>query len=110
MRDRGGQCKPLAEPKLHTIPHHLWTTIGAAAEAKYGAPYLLMHRGDLHEALASCVPSERIALDKKLVELDWRGDGVALRFADSTSARADAVVAADGIHSRVRELWLGAET
>ena len=30
--------------------------LGADAEAKYGAPYLLMHRGDLHEALASRVP------------------------------------------------------
>src|SRR6185436_17528066 len=27
--------------------------LGAEAEAKYGAPYLLMHRGDLHQALAS---------------------------------------------------------
>ena len=82
--------------------------LGAEAEAKYGAPYLLMHRGDLHEALVSRVPSEQIALDKKLVELDWRSGGVTLRFADGTSARADAVIAADGIHSRVRELWLGA--
>jgi len=87
--------------------------LGADAEAKYGAPYLLMHRGDLHEALASRVPRERIALDKKLIDLDWRQErdhgGVTLRFADGTSARADAVVAADGIHSRARELWLGAE-
>ncbi len=88
--------------------------LGADAEAKYGAPYLLMHRGDLHEALASRVPDDCIARDKKLVDLDWRqGDGhggVTLRFADGTSARADAVVAADGIHSRVRELWRGTET
>lgn len=83
--------------------------LGAEAEAKYGAPYLLMHRGDLHESLASRVPAERIALDKKLVDLDWRSSGVTLRFADGTSARADAVVAADGIHFRVRELWLGPE-
>src|SRR5436190_4771568 len=54
--------------------------LGAAAEAKYGAPYLLMHRGDLHEALAACVPRDRIALDKKLVELDWRANGVNLPF------------------------------
>src|SRR5215218_7827041 len=67
--------------------------LGADAEAKYGAPYLLMHRGDLHEALASRVPRERIALDKKLTELDWRSGGVTLRFADGTTARADAVVA-----------------
>jgi salicylate hydroxylase/6-hydroxynicotinate 3-monooxygenase len=83
--------------------------LGAVAEAKYGAPYLLMHRGDLHEALVSAVPPEALLLGKKLVDLDWGDAGVALRFADGTSARADAVVAADGIHSRVRELWRGAE-
>lgn len=82
--------------------------LGADAEAKYGAPYLLMHRGDLHEALVSRVPSDRIALGKKLIELDRRPDGVTLRFADGTTAQADAAIAADGIHSRVRELWLGA--
>ena len=36
-------------------------TFGAEAERRYGAPYLLMHRGDLHAALASAVPPERIA-------------------------------------------------
>ena len=56
----------------------------------------------------ACRPP-RYRLDKKLVDLDWRGGGVSLHFADGTRARADAVVAADGIHSRVRELWLGAE-
>ena len=83
--------------------------LGAEAEAKYGAPYLLMHRGDLHESLASRVPAERIALDKKLIDLEWRSGGVTMRFADGTSAQADAVIAADGIHSRARELWLGKE-
>ena len=81
--------------------------LGAEAEAKYGAPYLLMHRGDLHEALLSCVPSDRLTLGKTLVDATWRSGGVALRFADGTSAQADAVVAADVVHSRVRETWLG---
>src|SRR6201993_3924553 len=31
---------------------------GENAEAKYGAPYLLAHRGDLHAALATAVPAE----------------------------------------------------
>jgi 6-hydroxynicotinate 3-monooxygenase len=84
--------------------------LGAEAEEKYGAPYLLMHRGDLHEALVSRVPADQIALDRKLVDLDWGSGGVTLRFADGSKAEADAVVAADGIHSRVRHLWLGAET
>ncbi|MEW6449877.1 MAG: FAD-dependent monooxygenase [Pseudomonadota bacterium] len=83
--------------------------LGADAETRYGAPYLLMHRGDLHEALVSAVPADRIERGKKLVDLDWRSGGVGLRFADGTIARADAVIAADGIHSRVRELWLGQE-
>ena len=34
--------------------------LGPSAEAKYGAPYLLAHRGDLHEALASIVPPDSI--------------------------------------------------
>jgi 6-hydroxynicotinate 3-monooxygenase len=83
--------------------------LGADAEATYGAPYLLMHRGDLHEGLASRVPSDLISLGKKLVDLDWRSGHVSLHFADGSAAEADAVVAADGIHSRVRELWRGSE-
>jgi len=83
--------------------------LGDAAEAKYGAPQMLMHRGDLHEALASKVPPEIISLNKKLVDLDHDGAGVTLRFADGTTAHADALVAADGVHSRVREIMLGAE-
>jgi 6-hydroxynicotinate 3-monooxygenase len=31
---------------------------GETAEKKFGAPYLLAHRGDLHSALASAVPDE----------------------------------------------------
>src|SRR5690242_14770137 len=36
-------------------------------ESLYGAPYLCMHRADLHEALASAVPPDTIHLNKKLV-------------------------------------------
>ena len=79
------------------------------AEARYGAPYLLLHRGDLHAALFSAMPSERIAFDKKLVGLDRGRGGIAMRFADGTSETADAVIGADGVHSKVRELLLGAE-
>ena len=36
---------------------------GESAEQKFGAPYLLAHRGDLHAALASAVPDECIKLE-----------------------------------------------
>jgi salicylate hydroxylase/6-hydroxynicotinate 3-monooxygenase len=82
----------------------------ADAEMRYGAPYLLLHRGDLHAALSSVVPPQLIRFDSKLVGLEPGGTGgVTLRFADGSSASADAVVGADGVHSRVREFLLGAE-
>lgn len=89
--------------------HLFELTFGADAEARYGAPYLLMHRGDLHAALFSAVPRELIAFEKRLVDLDWSGDAVSLGFADGTTAMADAVIGADGVHSRVREALLGPE-
>jgi 6-hydroxynicotinate 3-monooxygenase len=81
---------------------------GEAAEARYGAPYLLGHRGDLHSALASAVPAEAIHLAHRVVGIDQRPDrGVKLTFANGTSIEADAVVAADGVHSFVKEQLFG---
>ncbi|HET7889181.1 MAG TPA: FAD-dependent monooxygenase [Bradyrhizobium sp.] len=80
---------------------------GESAEAKFGAPYLLAHRGDLHAALAGIVPDECIRLSHKLVGLDETPDGVRLRFANGASVSADAVIGADGVHSLVREILFG---
>ena len=76
-------------------------------ESLFGAPYLCMHRGDLHEALASVVPSECVRLGRKLVGLEQRGGRVTLSFEDGTTAFADAVVGADGVHSLVRDRIVG---
>jgi 6-hydroxynicotinate 3-monooxygenase len=81
---------------------------GESAERKFGAPYLLAHRGDLHAALASALPGECVKLGHKLVGLDESGDGVRLTFANGSSAVADAVIGADGVHSTVREILFGA--
>jgi salicylate hydroxylase/6-hydroxynicotinate 3-monooxygenase len=76
-------------------------------EALYGAPYLCMHRADLHEALASAVPSDVIHLNKQLTGLDQKIGQVTLSFADGSKATADAVIGADGVHSLVRDLVVG---
>jgi salicylate hydroxylase/6-hydroxynicotinate 3-monooxygenase len=39
--------------------------LGRELEQRYGAPYLTLHRGDLHEALASIVPGDCVHLGKK---------------------------------------------
>src|SRR5579883_1762094 len=80
---------------------------GESAEAKYGAPYLLAHRGDLHAALASAVPAECIRLSHRLVGLDETSDGVRLSFANGATVVADAVIGADGVHSTVRDILFG---
>ena len=82
--------------------------LGAEAEERYGAPYLLGHRADLHAVLLSCVPPEAIVLDKRLTDLSQSETGVTMAFADGTSAAANILIATDGLHSRAREILFGA--
>jgi salicylate hydroxylase/6-hydroxynicotinate 3-monooxygenase len=78
-------------------------------EDRYGAPYLCMHRGDLHDALLSVVPADAVFLNKKLVEIEEKNEKPILKFADGSTVAADLVIGADGVHSRVREIVLGPE-
>lgn len=83
--------------------------LGRLVEERHGIPYFLMHRGDLHAMLASIVPPEIIHLNHKLAGIDQRGGAVRMTFTDGTTAEADAVIGADGVHSVVREALLGPE-
>src|SRR5881296_97792 len=51
-------------------------------ESRYDAPYLCMHRGDLHETLVSLLPPSTIRLGKQLSALEQDETGVSLSFAD----------------------------
>lgn len=76
---------------------------------KYGSPFYALHRGDLHQAIASKIPKSQIHLGKKLIEVKERANDVALYFEDGTEVCADAVIGADGVHSLLREYILGPE-
>jgi 6-hydroxynicotinate 3-monooxygenase len=81
---------------------------GPPAEEKYGAPYLLAHRGDLHAALASAVPPELVKLDHRLTGIEQLANGcVKLSFANGHVAEADAAIGADGTHSVTRDILFG---
>jgi 6-hydroxynicotinate 3-monooxygenase len=83
---------------------------GPEAEGKYGAPYLLAHRGDLHAALAGAVPDEIVKLNHKLIGLEQKASGgVKLTFANGHVHESDAVIGADGVHSVVRTALFGEE-
>src|SRR5437879_8697535 len=76
-------------------------------ESLYGAPFLCMHRADLHEALYAVLPPDIVHLNKKLVGLDQVRGQAMLRFADGTKAQADAVIGADGAQPLMRETVAG---
>lgn len=79
----------------------------AAAEARYGAEYINVHRADLHRLLESSLTHGSVAFGKKLVGLDDSGKTVRLQFEDGSTAEADLVIGADGVNSKVREAMLG---
>ncbi len=83
--------------------------LGCAVEERYGAPYLTLHRGDLHAALAGIVPADAVIHGKKLAGITERGRRVTLAFADGSAAEADLVIGADGAHSLARDYVAGPE-
>jgi 6-hydroxynicotinate 3-monooxygenase len=80
--------------------------LGDTTEAEYGAPYLMLHRGDLHACLARAVPEDLINFGTKLIDIEPQRTSVRLIFEGGLQQTADAVVAADGVHSVVRERLL----
>lgn len=80
-----------------------------SVEQKFGAPHLMMHRGDLHAALLSLLPPEIVHLGKKLKGFEQNDASVTLTFTDGTTVTADAMIGADGVHSVVRQHLFGDE-
>lgn len=82
---------------------------GAFALKEYGAPYITIHRGDMHAVQMQLLPETSLHFDHKLMDLEEREDGVILRFDNGRSVVAGLVVGADGINSTIREKLLGPE-
>lgn len=80
---------------------------GQGFRERYGAPYEVIHRGDLLSSLLRAVAQTglvSITPGKELIGLDQDADGVTASFGDGTTARAELLVGADGIRSRVRRI------
>nr|WP_109756876.1 FAD-dependent monooxygenase [Mycolicibacterium conceptionense] len=61
-----------------------------------------LHRGEFQRVLAEALPAEALRLGRSCVGATEHGDGVRVEFADGTTADADLLVGADGIHSRLQ--------
>ncbi len=74
---------------------------------RYGAPYMTIHRADLHGLLLAALDPERVTthLRRSLADVGVDGSG-ALRVTDDAGAVSEpaALIGADGLWSRVRRL------
>ncbi|UYG07839.1 FAD-dependent monooxygenase [Halomonas sp. M4R1S46] len=77
-----------------------------AAEQRYGAPQLTIHRGDLLQALEKALPDEALHLGKQAERIE-QGEPMRIHFADGSHADVDLVIGGDGIHSAVRRELFG---
>jgi salicylate hydroxylase len=62
-----------------------------------------MHRADLVELLAKALPDGVVHTGHRAVSVEQTDDRARVSFANGTSAEADVVIAADGIHSEIRQ-------
>ena len=63
-----------------------------------------IHRAKFLESLVELIPEDIAHLGKRLEFIDESDEDVTMRFEDGTTAKADCVVGADGIHSHTRRL------
>jgi len=109
---RGVWCEPAGKEIRLWNTGETWKLfdLGAVSVARYGAPYFMMHRADLHRTLIGAVN----ALDPATIHLNSRcvgaaddGNGITLELEGGRRVTGDALIGADGVHSRVRSILIG---
>ena len=84
--------------------------VGEAFRRRFGNPYAVTHRADLHEAIHAAVqrhPLIRLHTSAHVSALELGADAVAARTTDGRVFRADGLVGCDGVKSVVRERVVG---
>ncbi|MEL8055819.1 MAG: FAD-dependent monooxygenase [Pseudomonadota bacterium] len=83
-----------------------------AAQQRWGAPYLHIHRADLIECLLTALGTEpRVSwmTGDSAASYQQDGDTVTLRLVSGKTLVSDLLIGADGIHSTIRTQMLGPE-
>lgn len=81
--------------------------MSTAAEERYGAPQLTIHRADLLAALENALTENTIRFATQVIAAEEGGSGAVAILSDGTRFEADALIGADGIHSAVRHSLFG---
>ncbi len=92
----------------------LWSTgqqwqlfdLGAESLARYGYPYMMLYRPDLHRVLVEGLQRrdpQALVLQAKVADVQQDGEAVHVALADGRTFSGEVLVAADGVHSVVRQ-------
>ena len=86
--------------------------LGSLGEARYGAPYLHIHRDDLHQVLRQAAEDAgaRLHLGKRFQSFRREGASVQTQFEDGSDAWCELLIGADGIKSRVQAALFGEQS
>jgi 3-hydroxybenzoate 6-monooxygenase len=79
--------------------------LGFEFEARYGYPYLVLHRVDLLDALlAKCRSHDLVTLEngRHVTDVRVRADGANVTCSDGSTYETEALIGADGLHSTLR--------
>ncbi|HSX93310.1 MAG TPA: FAD-dependent monooxygenase [Hydrogenophaga sp.] len=92
-----------------------WTLfdLGERSVERYGFPYLMLHRADLHAVLVQALNAlkpDAIRLGTQVRGHEERGGRVWLDIKGASPVGVDALIGADGIHSACRAQMFGAGT
>lgn len=113
------QAKAFGPPQLKVMDAQNGRQLGCLPlaqdfEQRYGAPYLTIHRADLHQVLLDAVQSRgatKLQMGHRLLDVQANTQTVQTQWlaadGQTVSHESQAVLGADGINSRVRELIWG---
>ncbi|MGP4087412.1 FAD-dependent oxidoreductase [Streptomyces sp. KR55] len=78
-------------------------------ERRYGYPYMVIHRSDLHGIFLRACRRAGVELltDRTVVDYEHTDGGALIRLEDGSTEAAPLVVAADGLHSVARRKLVG---
>lgn len=85
--------------------------LGEDALARFGAPYWLVHRGDFHQVLLAAVLAlkpDSLRLGQRALRFEQDEHAITLITEDGQRIAGDALLAADGVHSALRQAAFGA--
>jgi salicylate hydroxylase len=84
--------------------------LGDDCLSRFGAPYWMVHRGDLHKILLEAFNARSdkpVRLNARVVSAHSTASGAGFELQDGSQCHAFGLIAADGVHSVLREKLLG---